>query len=185
MAYEPKISLDWNLAWNDLADHALSLTDTDCREFINSLSGCLKVSLPEFPPKEYSAMTWEQVRSAHRAGIEIGSHTCTHPRLTRVDNKQLEDELKRSKEKIEYELGESVHSFCYPFGRPSDIDQHIKRAVAIAGYRYATSCYYDLNLASDLYEIKRLTVGNNIDDFNRKIMGWETIKMYLPNRQVE
>lgn len=173
-----------HLAWSVLADYALSLTDTSCRAFIKTLAGELKVSLPGIPPEKYSAMNWEQVRIARRTGVEIGSHTCTHPRLTRVDNRQLEDELKRSKEKIEYELGESIPSFCYPFGRPSDIAPHIKRAVAVAGYRYATSCYYDRNMASDQYEIKRLPVGDNINDFIKKLMGWETIKMYLPYRQV-
>ena len=173
-----------HLAWSDMADHALSLTDTSCRAFIKTLAGELKVSLPDIPPEKYSAMTWEQVRVARRAGVEIGSHTCTHPRLTRVDNQQLEDELIRSKKKIENELEESVSAFCYPFGRPSDIDPHVKRVVATAGYRYATSCYYDLDLASDLYEIKRLPVGDNMSDFIKKVMGWETAKMYLPHRQV-
>jgi peptidoglycan/xylan/chitin deacetylase (PgdA/CDA1 family) len=171
-----------HLAWSDLADHALSLTDTSCRSFIKTLAGELKVSLPDIPPEKYSAMSWEQVRIARRAGVEIGSHTCTHPRLTRVDNQQLEDELIRSKKKIEHEIEESVSAFCYPFGRPSDIDPHIKHAVEAAGYRYATSCYYDLDLSLDPYEIKRLPVGDNMSDFIKKVMGWETIKMYLPYR---
>lgn len=176
---------DRHRAWNDVADEALSLPDPDCRRFIKRLSNDLKVDIPEYPTQPYRAMTWDQVRFAQKNGITIGSHTCTHPRLTHVDPLQLNDELIRSKQKIENELNHPVLSFCYPFGRKADIDMSVKSAVASAGYQNATIGYYNLAVTNDPYEIKRLGTGADMDDFVKKVMGWETLKTFLTNRQFD
>ena len=48
------------------------------------------------------------------AGMSIGSHTLTHPRLTRVPPAQLRAEIFDSKKMLEDALGVEVTSFCYP-----------------------------------------------------------------------
>ena len=50
-------------------------------------------------------------------GIEFGSHTLTHPDLTRLDSSGIEHEIRKSKEIIEDFLGMPVSSFAYPYGR--------------------------------------------------------------------
>src|SRR4030095_6757452 len=47
------------------------------------------VNLPERPPAEYGAINWRQAREMADAGVEIGSHTLTHPILTRLRDAQL------------------------------------------------------------------------------------------------
>lgn len=49
-------------------------------------------------------------------GHEIGSHSCTHPVLTKLSKQQVEDELKRSKDYLEKLLGKRMRSFAYPHG---------------------------------------------------------------------
>ncbi len=61
-------------------------------------------------------LTWEQVREMAQKGIEFGSHTMTHPKLTRIDIHDAQKEMVRSKQRIEKELGKPVHSFCAPHG---------------------------------------------------------------------
>lgn len=51
---------------------------------------------------------------------EIGSHTVTHPMLTRIPMHQVEWELRESKQALEELLGKEVKSFCYPRGYAND-----------------------------------------------------------------
>jgi peptidoglycan/xylan/chitin deacetylase (PgdA/CDA1 family) len=62
-------------------------------------------------------ITWEQAKEIARAGIEIGSHTLTHPDLTTLDAKRLERELTESRKVLEERLGVRVPFFAYPAGR--------------------------------------------------------------------
>jgi peptidoglycan/xylan/chitin deacetylase (PgdA/CDA1 family) len=61
-------------------------------------------------------LTWEQVKDLQKAGIEFGSHTMTHPKLTHISLHDAWDELYRSKQLIEQKLGVPVYSFCAPHG---------------------------------------------------------------------
>lgn len=61
-------------------------------------------------------MTWDQVRSLHAAGMEIGSHSMTHPDFRTVDADTALAEFKNSKAAIEAEIGAPVTSFAFPYG---------------------------------------------------------------------
>jgi peptidoglycan/xylan/chitin deacetylase (PgdA/CDA1 family) len=63
--------------------------------------------------------------------LEIGSHTLTHPNLTRVSGRQADAELRGSKAWLEDLTGQPVTSFCYPNGRHG---HGLARRVADAGY---------------------------------------------------
>ncbi len=70
------------------------------------------------------------------AGMSIGSHTLTHPRLARLDAETLRREVRDSKARLEDALGTEVASFCYPFG---NWNAEVIQAVKDAGYRLAVS----------------------------------------------
>jgi len=61
-------------------------------------------------------LDWGQIREAARAGVEIGSHTCTHRDLTRLPPDEVQRELLLSKREIEDRLGREVISLALPFG---------------------------------------------------------------------
>jgi peptidoglycan/xylan/chitin deacetylase (PgdA/CDA1 family) len=84
--------------------------------------------------QELLPMGWEELGQLADAGWEIGSHTCTHPRLTRVDDARLEVELRRSREICEQRLGRPCRTFAYPYG---DQDERVVQAVRAAGYEVA------------------------------------------------
>jgi peptidoglycan/xylan/chitin deacetylase (PgdA/CDA1 family) len=81
-------------------------------------------------------MTLDQLKAAAAAGVEIGSHTMTHPHLTQLSDEKLIDELRSSKHLLEDLLQRPVPGFSYPYG---DLDARVRDAVADAGYRYATT----------------------------------------------
>jgi peptidoglycan/xylan/chitin deacetylase (PgdA/CDA1 family) len=80
---------------------------------------------------ELVPLDWDGVRALVGTGWEIGSHTCGHPHLTRLDDAHLAREMGESKARIEAELGHPCPSIAYPYG---DVDERVTRAAADAGY---------------------------------------------------
>jgi peptidoglycan/xylan/chitin deacetylase (PgdA/CDA1 family) len=99
-------------------------------------------------------MTWEQLRTMHDEGHEIGSHSRTHAILPLVSDAQLEDEIAGSRRTLREKLGFEIQSFCYPNG---DHDDRVVRAVERAGYRHAVTTRYGINdVAASPFRWRRL-----------------------------
>lgn len=77
-------------------------------------------------------MTWAQVKEAAAAGVEIGSHTLTHPSLDMISEHQIGPEIEGACHMIEARLGRRPTTFAYPGGsgwkRPS-----VREALRSAG----------------------------------------------------
>ena len=82
-----------------------------------------------------------QAHELQRAGISLGSHTCSHPTLTDIFPESW-DEIKKSKVDLEHEFGKPVQTFAYPHGiyNPSILEQ-----VKQAGYLGACGVERGLN----------------------------------------
>jgi len=75
---------------------------------------------------------WRELREMTAAGMEIGSHSLTHPFLDRLDNAGLRREFGTSKAMIEERLGIAVRSASLPFGWPTPLLEPVLREL---GYR--------------------------------------------------
>jgi peptidoglycan/xylan/chitin deacetylase (PgdA/CDA1 family) len=141
---------------------------------INRIANSLRVELPEAPPHEYCSVSWDQAREMDSAGIEIGSHTVTHPILTKVSENALRAELIESKARLEQELGHITTHFCYPNG---DYDTRVRRAVEEAGYRCAVTVEPGLNDSrSDMLSLKRVHTEQDLARFAQRTSGFEQLK---------
>jgi peptidoglycan/xylan/chitin deacetylase (PgdA/CDA1 family) len=80
---------------------------------------------------ELVPMSWDELEALAERGWEIGSHTCSHPRLTRLGEEALADELRRSKEVCEERLKRPCESVAYPYG---DHDLRVAEVARQAGY---------------------------------------------------
>lgn len=105
-------------------------------------------------------MSWSQVQALAKAGIEIGSHSVSHPILSKVGSEQLRRELVDSKEAIERHTGEPVVSMAYPVGGKSAYNDDVVAAVRAAGYRFAFTYGAGPNRPDhfDPYRMRRLAV---------------------------
>ena len=81
---------------------------------------------------ELMPMSWDELGQLAARGWEIGSHTCSHPRLTQLGDEALDDELRRSKAACAERLGRPCESVAYPYG---DHDLRVAEAARRAGYR--------------------------------------------------
>ncbi|MEM3434360.1 MAG: polysaccharide deacetylase family protein, partial [Candidatus Methanomethyliaceae archaeon] len=70
------------------------------------------------PYDDIRPLTWTQVREMCQGGMDIGSHTYSHPNLARLDGVNAREELQRSKAIIEESIGQAVTAVAYPFGKP-------------------------------------------------------------------
>jgi peptidoglycan/xylan/chitin deacetylase (PgdA/CDA1 family) len=90
--------------------------------------------LVEAAPAEFATMRWDELRELAERGVEIGAHTVSHPRLTRLGDVELERELRESRERTADELRRPCRYFAYPYG---DEDARVRDAVRRAGYEAA------------------------------------------------
>jgi peptidoglycan/xylan/chitin deacetylase (PgdA/CDA1 family) len=97
-----------------------------------------------------------QVREWLAAGHRIGSHSLSHPRLTRLSLRDASEEISGSKKKLEDSFGVAVEDFCYPFG---DWNEAVRDLVMEAGYRTACTTDYGVNSpATSPLELRRIAV---------------------------
>ena len=81
-------------------------------------------------------MNIAQLQAWLAQGMEIGSHTCTHPRLDQLDAAAAMQEIETSRTVLTSSLGVPVEHFCYPYGR---FNEATSTLVKRAGYRSAVA----------------------------------------------
>lgn len=88
------------------------------------------------PPssRELDTMSWETLRELAERGVEIGSHTASHPHLPTLDDTELVRELCSSRERMEDELRRPCSFLAYPYGED---DRRVRAAARAAGYTAA------------------------------------------------
>ena len=87
--------------------------------------------VPKFVGKE-GYMTWFQIKKMSDFGMEIASHSESHPYLTTLPKEELIKELRNSKTIIENNIGKKVNSFSYPYG---DCSKKTHNLVRLVGYK--------------------------------------------------
>ena len=119
------------------------------------------------PSTSRDCLTWSEVAELHRAGIEFGSHTVSHPKLVELPWPEVESEISNSKSEIEARLGAPISSFCYPYAFPQADRQFAHRftgLLAETGYRCCTTTELGrVHACSDPFRLKRLPA-NSLDD---------------------
>jgi peptidoglycan/xylan/chitin deacetylase (PgdA/CDA1 family) len=157
----------------ELLDHCKSVSDEERIELLEKIRN---VGAEDIPAVQRGLMmNWDNVRELAGAGMEIGSHTVSHPMLRNIDNKEkLRNEIVDSKEKIEKEIKSGVYSFSYPVGRKSSADADIVDMVIDAGYNFAVMYEHGVNRKDDLdiYRLLRIKteVGSDFDRFRAKVL---------------
>jgi len=133
-------------------------------------------------------MNAAELRGLQIDGMEVGSHSATHRRLTGLDPMAQLEEAARSKAELEDLLGTQVRSFAFPYG---DFDDACVSAVRQAGYSSACTTAPGWMLRDgDPFRLRRLTVFNHdtVGSLARKLslgsheVGWPQMARYLWRR---
>jgi peptidoglycan/xylan/chitin deacetylase (PgdA/CDA1 family) len=86
-----------------------------------------------------AVLSWPQIREMHANGIHFGSHTVTHPILSRAPVPRVREELTRSRDAIQQQLGRPVNLLAYPRGQRADVNARVQQLASCAGYSAAFS----------------------------------------------
>ncbi|MGL6416052.1 polysaccharide deacetylase family protein [Aeromonas veronii] len=130
------------------------------------------VDHPTNPDTKVSLMSGEQVKALAASGhVEIGGHTLTHPRLSKLTPEQQAHEIQENKRQLEAILGYPLLSFAYPYG---DLNESAKEQAIAAGYRFAVATNSGPKaMHQDPFKIRRIAIFPRTDVFGlwRKIRG--------------
>lgn len=170
-------SLDY--CWNNVADYCLTLDSVGRNRLIKDLYGSLDLDMPKLAPKEYMAVSWSDLKQMHSLGLELGSHSYSHPILSNLTVKEIKFELEESKRMIAKNLSIDVDGFCYPNGMPNDFNRAAKDALYELGYKCAVTAFPSKKPLADLYQIGRYNGGSSLDEFYKTIYGLKYLSMFL------
>lgn len=150
------------------------LPDEIKEETIERFASALGAELPKSPPAEFGPVTWAEAREMRANGVEIGSHTLTHPVLTGIGDDRLRQELQQSKSRLEEVLKHRTEQFCYPNG---DYDERVQCEVARAGYRIAVTTVRGLiKKGDDPLTLRRIHTERDLAHFAQSASGFEELK---------
>jgi peptidoglycan/xylan/chitin deacetylase (PgdA/CDA1 family) len=107
---------------------------------LQSVAVQLRCPPPARPHALSAPLSWEQIAEMASQGIEIGSHTLTHPILTTLDAPGIRRELADSRARIETQLRRPVTLLAYPVGGRGAFNENIAAMAHDIGYR-AACCY--------------------------------------------
>ena len=103
-------------------------------------------------------LSWEEVKIMHESGISFGSHTVTHPILSKLSVDRAREEIQESKAVIDQKLRTPIRTFAYPNGRKDDFNESTKRLLKEAGYVCALTTKFGANeIDEDLFDLRRAT----------------------------
>jgi peptidoglycan/xylan/chitin deacetylase (PgdA/CDA1 family) len=117
-------------------------------------------------------MSWSEIELLHAAGMEIGSHTYTHPSLAGKSFDYIVWQVLGSKEAIEARTQEPVRFFSYPSGQ---YDQQVVDVLQSAGYWGAVTVEAgSLQTSERPFELKRIRVRGayDLEDFDHWFNYW-------------
>lgn len=119
-------------------------------------------------------LSWDRIREMDESGlIEFGSHTVTHPILTRISPAEAQYEVEESRKRIEMEIKKPVMSLAYPNGGMADFSPEVIDAAKKAGIQIAftlipgASSYREVKASP--FEIRRIYISRK-DTFARFIL---------------
>lgn len=132
-----------------------------------------KTNLLQSMPR--ALMNWNELKQMQASGwVDIGSHTCSHKRLTHhLGSQELQHEIVQSRDLLESTLEQKIHLFCFPNG---DYNQSALDMVK-ATYKAAVTTQKGIvsNNNFSLHELKRIGLHQQVSstkrDFGARLSG--------------
>lgn len=109
-----------------------------------------------------SYLSWSEVQAlAQENGIQFGSHTCSHPRLTQIPLEEARRELRDSQMAITGHLGYESMALAFPYGETTD---EVSGLAASLGYNCALTGTLGPNeVDASVYKLRRTVIASDDD----------------------
>jgi len=177
LTFDDGFSSDWEIVFPRLLEKGLQATFFIVVDWIGK---------PGF-------MSASQIRELSKNGMQIGSHSLSHPNFLSIDRVAQEKELRLSRLKLEDLLGSAITSFAFPYG---SADQNIIDSAFDSGYTYCCTSSHGLfcksttvlprnsiNSSMAINEVRRVLEADWATRLKWKIedIGKPMLKKYMPN----
>ncbi len=151
------VVLSFDDGYSDFMDHAYPILQRyGFSATVAVVTGAVGTSSRWDPGWESPIMKWDDIVELNRRGIEIASHTVSHPRLSHLSRESMQHELGRSREMLEEKLGAPATSLVYPYG---DSNSEVEETARGTGYHLACSSFRgNSHRPSDLFRLRRIPV---------------------------
>ena len=123
------------------------------------------------PDKNEVVMSKEQIRQLDKEGLEIFSHTLSHPVLTEIKDDRLEAELVESKQQLQEIVNHEIIGISYPHGV---CNNRVCETAERAGYKLGFTIEpHMIDSTTDNLKIGRFSVSprNSLLKFKLKVSG--------------
>lgn len=136
----------------------LPITARDAAETV------IRAATPGFTPSpaqqaRFDPLTWGQLQMLDNDLFTVGSHTSSHPILTTLEPRVLEQELRDSRSRLEHRLGKTVDLFCYPNGSQ---DRQVRDATAKMYRAAVTTESGFVQSGEDLHRLPRIPIAGDV-----------------------
>ena len=166
-------------AWDAIATDLSLLEPSRINAIVGRLADDLAVHIPETPPNEYRAVSWDQLSDMAKRNIDVGAHTRTHPALSRIEAQQIESEIAASREAIQNKLGDCSEVFCYPYGQATDYSEEAKTIVQQLGFSGAYVASEPDGRDLGPFELQRYSANDDWVNFCWKMCGAQYLTQRL------
>jgi peptidoglycan/xylan/chitin deacetylase (PgdA/CDA1 family) len=157
---EFNIESDRRRAGYELRQELKRMRHADLLATLSMLQQQLGVRLPDQPSAEYQPLSWDEIRKLAVDGVEFGSHTRSHPILSKIfEPTELQRQIAGSKKRLDEELGLPTLHFCYPNGTRADFNEEAIAIIKNCGFLTAVTAESGFNYArTDPCQLFRLGV---------------------------
>ncbi len=172
----------------EIIDLLKTLKTDEAEHWTSKLAEKLRVRIPEHTPAQYRPMTWSQIKTLEKMGIDFGPHTVHHNILSRLDGEVAKQEMANSWDRLNEELVNPVSVFCYPSGREQlDFNGREKQLVKNLDIQAAVSAdpgyLLNNNRSLDLFSLPRFSMpDNNFSEFVQYCSWIERAKQIVTHR---
>ena len=161
--------------WNKISNHLLELSASQREKLMHSLVEAGEIQIPKSPEYPFSPVSWEQLQEMKAEGLDIGSHSITHPILATINADQIEKELGSSAQRIKEMTGGLPKGICYPNGRIQDINDQVVSVAKRIGYTYGLlALNYGFSEKSP-YRLGRVAASSSFLDFKWRLINSKRI----------
>jgi len=137
MAAPNELAITFDDGYRGLREHAFPVLEAHGFRatcfVITDFAGKLNRWDVAYGGRRFAHLAWRDMRAWQGRGIEFASHTATHPRLTRMSELGVYEELDRSRRTMAAELGAEPAAVSYPFGAFGEREERLALEAGYAG----------------------------------------------------
>lgn len=110
-------------------------------------------------------MSWDQLREMAAAGVTVGNHGATHLHMAKSSEPRNREDIRRSNQRLEAELGTRPELFSYPYGEAGLAQEKLVQEEGFLAAFGQHSGAFDAS--SDMYYLPRFALNEHYGKIER------------------